>query len=195
MRSRQEGMSIVEIVVTIAIIAILMAFAAPAATHWIQNTQLRNAAESIYNGVQNARLEALKRNTTVSFVMTDPLTTAWRICLYDAVNNACQVAPGAILAEKPASEGSENARAGAELVLTTPAAPLPPGADLPNAITFDPLGRLATTAPSHLMRIDVRNPTMDPAFERRLVVLVTVGGQARMCDPKVPLATNPMGCI
>lgn len=193
-KTRQRGMSIIEIVVTITIIGMLMALAAPAATNWIQNTQLRNAAESIYNGVQAARLEALKRNTAVSFTLTDPNSTAWQICLYDVINNVCSAAPGAILQEKPPSEGTPNARAGAETVLTSPATALGPGVNLPNSITFDPLGRMATTAPAHMRRIDVRNPQMDAAAERRLVVLVGVGGQARMCDPRLSLAINPMGC-
>jgi len=195
MRRRQHGMSIIEIVVTVAIIGILMAVAAPAATHWIQNTQLRNAAESIYNAVQSARLEALRRNTTVSFVMPDADSTAWQICLYDVVNNACQAGPGAILSERPASEGSPNAKAGAETVLTSTATAINAGVGLPGATTFDPLGRLSPTAPAHLVRIDVRNPQMDPNFERRLVILVGVGGQVRMCDPKLSLAANPMGCV
>lgn len=190
---QQRGMSIVEILVTITVIGILMTVAAPAATVWIQNSQLRNAAESIYNGVQTARLEALKRNTTVAFELTDANTTAWRVCLYDNVNNACQVAPPA-LHEKPASEGSPNARAGAETTLSALTTALDPGVGLPNTITFDPLGRLAPTAPTNMVRIDVRNPVMQPAEERRLVVLISVGGQARMCDPRLVLATNPMGC-
>lgn len=194
-RMRERGMSIIEIVVTIAIIGILMALAAPSAAHWIQNTQLRNAAESIYNALQSARLEALKRNTTVSFQMNDANTTAWQVCLYDVINNVCQAGPAAILSEKPASEGSPNAKAGAETVLTTPATGINAGVGLPGSTTFDSLGRLATTAPAHLVRIDVRNPQMDPNFERRLVILVSVGGQIRMCDPKLSLAASPMGCI
>ncbi len=191
---RQRGMSIVEVLVSITVVGILMTVAAPAATTWIQNTQLRNAAESIYNGVQTARLEALKRNTTVSFELTDVNSTAWRICLYDNVNNACQAAPP-MLHEKSASEGSPNARVGAETVLTSVATAIDPGTAIPNSVTFDALGRLAPTAPTNMVRIDVRNPVMTATEERRLVILVTVGGQARMCDPKLTLATNPMGCV
>jgi hypothetical protein len=62
-------------------------------------------------------------------------------------------------------------------------------------VAFDPFGRLAATAPNNFVRVDVRNPIMDPNFERRLVILIAVGGQIRMCDPLLPKATNPQGCV
>jgi type IV fimbrial biogenesis protein FimT len=139
-----------------------------------------------------ARIEALKRNTTVAFQLTDAGNTAWRVCLYDVINNVCSAA--ADLHNKSASEGSPNAKAGSELVLSATGTALAAGAGLPATVAFDPFGRMAATAPSNFVRVDVRNTTLAAADERRLVILVSVGGQVRMCDPKLPLATNPQGC-
>lgn len=191
----QRGISMIEILIALAIVGMLMALVAPSMGVWIQNTQLRNAADSVLNGVQSARLEALKRNRPVSFQLTDAASTAWQVCLYDPGLDACSADPDAVIAEKPASEGSPNARVGAtENTGTSPAAALNAGAGVPGAVTFDSFGRIATGPAANLVRIDVRNPSLAANEERRLVILVAVGGQIRLCDPQLSLAANPQGC-
>lgn len=188
-------MSLIEIVVVFCIIGIVMAFVGPSAGVWIQNTQLRNAADSVLSGVQQARLEAIKRNKLMMFRLTDVNSTAWEICLYDPVTDACSAAPGAIVASKSASEGSQNARLSTETTaVPVPGTALSMGAGMPATLTFDSFGRMATTASSNFTRVDVRNSVMSTADERRLVILVTTGGQVRMCDPKLVKANNPQGC-
>lgn len=171
-----------------------MALAAPSAGTWIQNTQLRNAAESVASGINMARLEALKRNQVIGFELSDANSTAWRVCIYDVLANACNIAQPD-LHVKAATEGGVNARVGAETVLSGLLTALPVGAGVPGMVAFDAFGRLATTAPANIIRVDVRNPVMDPLEERRLVILIAVGGQVRMCDPMLPKATNPQGCV
>ena len=105
-RRLQAGITLIEVLIAVAIVGLLLAFAAPSATVWIQNTQLRNSAESVLNGIQMARLEALKRNTNVSFQLTDANSTAWRVCLYDLAADDCQ-ATATVIASKPATEPSE----------------------------------------------------------------------------------------
>lgn len=192
----QQGLSIIEIMVTLAIIGMLMALAGPSAGVWIQNTQLRNAADSVVSGLQQAKLEALKRNKLVMFRLTDPGSTEWDICLYDYVTDACSTAAGAILFSKSKNEASYNARVGA--LVNTAAAPLTPiagGAGIPATFTFDPFGRQAPTAANNITQIDIRNTTLSAANERRLVILINTAGQIRMCDPKLSKATNPQGCV
>lgn len=184
----------VEISVALAILGLLIVMVGPSAGAWIQNTQLRNAADSVLAGVQSARLEALKRNKPVSFQLTDPASTAWQTCLYDPVTDACSIAAGAILSSKSASEASLNALVAAETTaIPDPLTALAGGSGIPASITFDSFGRINTTAANNFTRVDVRNPSA--AIERRLVILVTIGGQIRMCDPKLTKATNPQGCV
>jgi type IV fimbrial biogenesis protein FimT len=193
-RARQRGFSIIEVMVTVSIIGILMALAAPSAANWIQNTQLRNSADSVLRGIQMARLEALKRNTVIGFELQDANSTAWRVCIYDVINNICSTTQPDI-ASKSASEGSPNARVATEIAPTPVTGGLAAGTAVPAIVAFDAFGRFAATAPNNFTRVDVRNPTMDPAFERRLVIMLSVGGQVRMCDPLLPKATNPQGCV
>jgi type IV fimbrial biogenesis protein FimT len=194
-RRFQQGLSIIEILVTLAIIGMLMALAGPSAGVWIQNTQLRNAADSVVSGLQQAKLEALKRNKLVMFRLTDPGSTEWDICLYDYATDACSAAAGAILFSKSKNEASYNARVGATTGVPNPLVPLAAGSGIPATFTFDPFGRQAATAANNLTGIDIRNTTLSAANERRLVILINSAGQIRMCDPKLSKAVNPQGCV
>ena len=51
----------------LAIVAFLMAVGGPSLSTWLKNTQIRNAAESIKNGLVFAQMEAMRRNTPVRF--------------------------------------------------------------------------------------------------------------------------------
>jgi type IV fimbrial biogenesis protein FimT len=191
----ERGFTIVEVLIAIAIVAMLLLFAAPSAATWIQNTRLRNAAESVVTCLTTARLEAIKRNTFVSCQMTDAASSAWTVCLYDPINNICQTGTSAVLVTRSSAEDNATTGLGVDTSLSASTTALAVGANMPGSSTFDSFGRLASTAPNNAMRVDIRNPSITPATdERRLVVYVTLGGQIHMCDPKLSKATNPMGC-
>lgn len=192
-RTRPAGFTLIEIIVTIAIVAMLLALAAPSMLTWIQNTQLRNAAESILGGIKQARYEAVSRNTTVAFELEDPNSTQWHVCLYDVTVNTCKAAAPDLRSGGP-SDGSPNARAGVETVFTDFNNPLDPGLAVPALVAFDSFGRVAPSSPTNIARVDVRNPVLAPADERRLSIFIGVGGSVRMCDPQLALAVNPQGC-
>ena len=59
--SSQRGFNLVELTIGIAIVAILFALALPSYSQWSTNAKIRNWAESIQNGLQLTRVEALKR--------------------------------------------------------------------------------------------------------------------------------------
>jgi type IV fimbrial biogenesis protein FimT len=188
-----RGFTLIEVLVAIAIIAILIMYGAPSSFRWIQNLQLRNAAESAMNGLKTARLEALRRNTTVMFEFTDPNSTAWHVCLFDLAVAGC-VAAEPDIAFKTASEGAQNARFGVETTFTNFANPIAAGDNIPSRVAFDPLGRVSTAFLLPIARVDVRNPQLAVADERRLSVFVGPAGQIYMCDPALAKATNPQGC-
>jgi len=160
---------------------------------WIQNLQLRNAAESVLNGVKQARVEALRRNTTVMFELTDPASTAWHICIYDPIAKGCK-AGETDLATHPANEGSQNARVGVETDFSNFSTALAAGAGVPAKIAYDPLGRVSIYSTDAIERIDVRNTKLSASDERRLSIFLGPSGQILMCDPGLSKATNPQGC-
>jgi type IV fimbrial biogenesis protein FimT len=189
----QRGVTLVELVIGVAITSILLALGLPSFSLWIQNTQNRTAAESILNGLQLARAEAVKRNTLVRFDLTDDTgLIAWRVGC-ERVTADCP----ASIQSRVATEGSVNARVGISTVeIPTPIpvgyfnTAIAAGTDLTAGVSFNSMGR--ASAGTDMARIDVTNAVTNAA--RRFVVFIGTGGQIRMCDPAVVLAANSQGC-
>lgn len=193
---RQQGVTLLELMITLVIVALLLALGIPSFAEWMQNTQNRTAAESVLNGVQLARTEAVRRNAIVRFSMTDNAgKVAWAVgCV-----NVTPECP-AVIQSRPAEEGSPLSR----VQLSTDPIPLPlaPGyfdtaleasSEPLSGVSFNGLGRVPeANAGTDITRADISVP--EKASARRYVVIIGVGGQVRMCDPKLPFASNPQGC-
>jgi type IV fimbrial biogenesis protein FimT len=175
-RHRQSGISLIEIMVSVGILGVLMALGMPAFQTWIQNTQIRVASEAVFNGMQTARNEAIRRNAAVQFKLDNGTTSQWRVNLFNDPD-------GTPLQFRAAEEGSVNAMI----------APTPADAD---TVTFSALGRVvpnADASPS-LTRVEVDNPLIPVVADRRkLRILVPAGGSLRLCDPRVT-AADPRAC-
>jgi type IV fimbrial biogenesis protein FimT len=193
---RQQGVTLIEMMAGIAMLAVLLAMGVPSFIGWIQDVQIRTAAESVLNGMQAARAEAVRRNAVVRFTLTDQNgQVGWRI---DCPNVTADC-PGT-LQTRVAEEGGRQAM----VTVTDDVIPQPAPAGyfqpaiqnvgtLPAEINFDGLGRVYTPpVGTFFTRADITNLTN--AAARRYVVLVGVGGQIRMCDPKFNFATDPRGC-
>ena len=75
MRSFQRGFTIIEVMISLVVIGVLLALGAPGFIEWLQNQQIRAAAEATLNGLQVARGEAVRRNTPVRFQLVSDLTS------------------------------------------------------------------------------------------------------------------------
>ncbi|HSA48159.1 MAG TPA: GspH/FimT family pseudopilin [Candidatus Competibacteraceae bacterium] len=188
--NRQAGMTLIELMIGIVVFAILLALGAPTFSRWTQNSQIRNSAEAIHNGLMLARAEAVRRNTTVRFQLVTTTTSAcalsatggnWVVSLDDPAG-ACDAAPSdnvapRIVQVRSAAEGSRNAAVNAGGV---------------SLITFNGTGQASAAA-----AINVTNPTggacAAPGPMRCMRVTVATGGQIRMCDP-ARAADDPQGC-
>jgi len=64
-----SGFSVIELLVTIAILAILTTIAVPNFVSWIPKYRVKDAAQDLFSNVQLAKTEAIKRNQncTVTF--------------------------------------------------------------------------------------------------------------------------------
>lgn len=191
----QQGTTLVELLIGLAIIAVLFSLGSPAFFSWIQNSQIRTSAEAIQNGLHLARGEAVRRNTSVRFQLTSTVTAAcglsttggnWVVSLDDPTA-ACNSAPSDIVApriiqSRSTAEGSPNVAVAAGQA----------------SIIFNGLGRV-TPVPAGNIDIDVTNPTGGACATaavdgmRCLRIRVSTGGQIRMCNP-ILAATDPQGC-
>ncbi len=175
-RAAQSGMSLIEILISIAIVGIVFALGMPAYGTWIQNTQIRTAADSILAGLQVAKNEAIRRNAATQFKLDGGATTQWRV-------NPFIDPDGTPIQSRSADEGSPNA------TITL----LPANAD---TVTFSALGRVIPNADASpiLAQVDIDNPSIAVVADRRnLRMLIPPGGAIRLCDPKVA-AGDPRSC-
>lgn len=187
----QRGMNMVEIMVTIAIVAIVTTIGAPSMAQWMENTQIKSSAQSVLNGLQLARGEAVRRNAAVKFVLTDAAgTTGWSVgCV--TVTAACV----ADIQTGSAADGGKNARLGVSTAAQAAkdyATPIAAGSGMDGAasVTYTAFGQVAAAA-VNVTRIDVTSSV--DASARRLVIRIPAGGSASLCDPGLP-AANLQSC-
>lgn len=116
-----RGVSMIELIVALSILAIISTLALPSFTGMIQNARVRTAADGIQNGLQLARAEALRRNTLVRFVMG--AGAGWTVQLTD----------GTVIQTRPAGEGG-----GSVQVTTTGGT---------STVTYNGFGRVTDLSP------------------------------------------------
>jgi type IV fimbrial biogenesis protein FimT len=197
LRRRGQGFSVIELAITLAVLGLLDVVGLPDMATWLQNTQVRTAAESVHSGLQLARAEAVRRNTKVRFRLTSTSGAGlsdWSVHASDD-GGATFTLP---VQTRSSAQGSTNARVGVSDVATTPAytVAIASGTNLPASVVFTPVGRAeAEPGVQRITRVDVTSAALAAAQTRRLVLVVTLGGQVRMCDPLHALSSNPTGCI
>ena len=65
----KRGFTLIELIITIGIMAILMAFAAPPLVQWRESAQVREVAREILTGLRQARDLAVTSSATVTAVI------------------------------------------------------------------------------------------------------------------------------
>jgi type IV fimbrial biogenesis protein FimT len=190
----QRGVTLVELMVGLAILAGLLAMAIPFAGHMITNAKIRTAAESILSGLQLARSSAVNQNAQVQFVLSSTLTdSSWYVgCV--SPSTTAPVCPATIQA-RSGVEGTTQVQVASNI---TP-------------VAFSGFGALTTTTataltavPANAVNICVGIIGMSSSSasaysscsstsERRLWVSVTPSGSIRMCDPALS-QPDPQAC-
>ena len=196
-RKRRRGFTLIELMMAIALLAILLMLGVPAFSTYIQNARLRGAAENFYAGVQMARAEAVRRNTTVQIILTSDAG----VDSSANTDNLTLTGPNWIIrAQRPGSmffdfvEGKSMTEGSAEQSGGTPAVTV---AGSVSSIGFSGMGAASSLAGA--ASFDFTNPSgggcsADGGPMRCLRVVVSVGGQARLCDPAVTTAGDTRAC-
>ena len=209
-RPAGAGFSLVELMVGVSILAVLLALALPSFSEWIRNNQVRMMAESLREGLQLARSEAIKRNTRVRVQLVTTLDAScalstagpyWIANAEASVTPAgnCGAAPSLTAAPKIVQASPVTSAISKVTVAASKQSATSTGAAV---VVFDAAGRQAAatnpTSAAGLFSVDVKSPAgsclKDGGNVRCLRVVVTTGGEVRMCDPKQTAITDPTRC-
>jgi len=197
---RQRGFSLVELMVAIAVLMLLMLAAMPGIGTWLDNTRIRNQADSIVGGLQAARAEAVRTNQSVSFWLAGSTSTpgalddtcalsattaSWVVSVTSPANNCAgwlATTPALIVSSRAMGEDSGHVSVHAwQSDLATDA----------TSVTFNGFGRIANSNP--IAQIDLDG--LGGKTYRKLRIKISPAGSVRVCDPAVSLAsTDPRKC-
>lgn len=182
-RTTLHGVTLVEMMIGLAIVALMLLGAVPAFTTLLQNQRLRGTAESISGALQLARAEAVNRNGRVEFILTDddpvaaavssltPSTTGrnWVVRYYNPATLFYEMVNGRYV------------QSDTPVVVTGDA----------HTITFGGFGTTTLAAASTVRITNPRGGSCAPAGPVRcLNVVVSPGGQVRLCDPDTTLSAG-----
>jgi type IV fimbrial biogenesis protein FimT len=192
-RSRSRGFTLVELMVTITILALLLGLGAPSFVTYLASARIRDAATSVYGGIQKARAEAIRTNLPVEFVLTTDIPTAANVnglTLSGLGRNWAIRVPNTPLTVPPTYsllDSRLGTEGGGDAVVVN--------AGGTNRWVFNGLG--GTTAAAAAV-ISFTHQNLNTACDlghgvRCVNVLVSVGGQSRLCEPGRP-ATDARSC-
>jgi type IV fimbrial biogenesis protein FimT len=184
------GFTLIEVLVGMAILAIMLSLGMPAFSNYMGNARLRASASSLHAAAQLARTEAIRRNAAVELILTDDAPT---VANQNTVNLSTTGQNWIVRAQDPGTvtytllQGKSAQEGGNASVVVT---------GNTSRLTFNGLGRSAGGAVSFAFTsmtgacADVNGV----GSMRCLDVRVSAAGQARLCDPVIVAAGDSRGC-
>lgn len=170
-RSGMAGFSLIEAMIVMTLCALVIMLGMPTFSGVLASFRVRSVAEGMLAAIETVRTEAVKRNATVSFLLTAEDGGGWSILL---------VSDGSTLQSNPASAGG-----------TVNVQP-----DSGNTLTFNNLGQ-RTVPVGAVATFSLTNPDAGPCQPtgnvRCLSLRVQPSGEVRLCDPQRS-APDPQAC-
>lgn len=207
-RRTGRGVTLIELMVVLVVLGLLLIAVMPSMGTWMRNTQVRNTASSLQDGLAQARNEAIRRNAPVRFSLVSLADSA-------TMNNTCAVSatgvswvvsvrdPAGRCGHTPSVDpDADAADANNPLIVESNAggvggrnvvvaARLADGSAGGGTVTFDGFGRVVDASPVRF--IDVNNQTAGTDF-RRLRIEIHPGGASRLCDMGVSASSDTRYC-
>jgi type IV fimbrial biogenesis protein FimT len=198
-----RGMTLIELMIGMAILAVLLSLAVPNFASWIRNTGVRTGAEAILSGLQLARSEALKKNTIMRFQLTSSVESGctlsasgphWVVSRDSAVG-VCGATPvdkdydesGVPLLPPRIVQVYDGSQAHGDKTQ------IHAGSEV---FAFNGLGRLVDPAGGEsilITGVEGNSDCVPSGKTRCLRISVNAGGGIRMCDPALP-STDTQAC-
>ncbi len=206
---KQIGASLLEVVLAMAVMGTMIGLSIPAAADWADSNRIKATADAMINGLELAKMEAVRRNTRTRFTLTDTATFSttaggqsgdWELCIADSSGSYVDSVTGLGNVEQSwtATEVGKPSKIGVSTATLTGQnfnTPLAVGAGLTGKaagcvgtttattnvnVTFDAMGRSAAT--TNITRIDILN-ARSGNDKKRLVITINTQGQIKLCNP------------
>lgn len=178
MNDRHRGFTLLELMIAIGVFAILTVAVAPALLTTARNARIRSVAAAWHDGLQQARIEAIQRNTQVTFCPGSPSSAAdWSLIL-TAAGADCPTGT-------PIAQYNAGARLAGAVLIT-----LPKG----SSATYDGTGRLVPMTAGFAARVTPASGACIAAGgDARCLSVEATAGYVRTCDPSAS-ATSTQSC-
>lgn len=170
-----RGFTLVELLVTVSLVAIMLAFAAPSFTAFQRNAALRSTAANFMSAVTMARAEAMRRGVNVYLVPTtaQDWSKGWTVYADQNWNQSLDASGDAVITQAPAIDTLVS------VVTTTQATQFSDGSS--RYLMFNGGGYPRTNAGTPTTgAIEFK---VEGSSDNRRRVLVTGAGRIRLCDP------------
>lgn len=185
LKPRHQGVSLIELMIGMIIVGILLSIAVPSFSSWIQSARVRTTADSIQNGLQVARMEAVRHNALVQFSL-DSLVGGGTFSDWTVGCVTPTAACPAVIQQKSSSEGSTNINISATA----------------NVVRFNSLGSV-TPVGTAVNNIDIPSDGIctsgaATAGLNKCLRVIVQGGKILMCDRSVSTTAvppDPRACL
>lgn len=190
-----RGVTLIELMVTLLLFAVLLTVAAPSLSDWSANARVRGTAERLQSSLRLAQTEAMRRNRQVLLQLTSQ--TPGLSASADANGSAWLVRSLPLLSGETATD--------ADFILDD-LSPRQTGTSLtgPALLCFNPVGQLVSNTSTGLgascnaptdATIPVSYTLGTSTTSRRWRVQIYLGGLIRLCNPARTLSdSTPDGC-
>jgi type IV fimbrial biogenesis protein FimT len=163
-----RGFTLIEMLVTVAVVAVLLSLVAPSFTSTLARKRLEGVAAELSTDVQYARSEAAQRNAAVGIVFGTNCYTVYLLGSTAATGCAALGTGGSALKNVLIAGGS-----------TLAFAPATSGA----FIAFDPVRGMATDAAAGTADLSGTVTLTNSAGNWQILALVTRVGRVKLCSP------------
>jgi Tfp pilus assembly protein FimT len=176
-----NGLTFIELIISISIASILIALGIPAFIKWTQDTAIRSQAEQLQAAIMTTRSYAVSRNERVKLQFTDKNGLAsWKIGCVRVSVNCPEIIESKLFSENnPIRIGVNTSDTNTEIDTA-----LSIGSGLPAVISYSAQGAaLNQIIDNEITRLDVMHSMSSKA--QRLIIKIEMSGEVIICNPSI----------